>query len=201
MDYQFQARFLTQGRFALVDAHFRNIWLNLDDQDRAHAIRNVFRGKLSSLVCDLSVFKNFEEVQHKITSHTCLDWQLPPTNNTSLITPTLSNPVFDQTQTLYCLPDANLINEPAKSLLSQNRQLELQDQMLLYNRILELSDMFDSTSAESVEFIDQINKIFSVEIHFANIVEQMHLLTTQYIGIVDILPGCILTTLKKSLYE
>jgi hypothetical protein len=201
MDYQFQSRFLTQGRFAIVDAYFRNILINIDSESRALAIRDVFRGKLSSLVCDLSVFKNFEEVQHKITSHTCLSWQLPPTNNVSLITPTLTNPVFDQTQTFYCVPDTELFNAPAKSLLSQNRQLELQDQMLLYNRILELIEMTNFDSAEFVEFTDQITKIFLVEIYFDDIVEQLWQVTKKYIGIVNVLPGCILSTLKKNLYE
>lgn len=199
MNYQFQFQFLTQGRFALVDAHFRNIWLVLDNQEHAHAIRNVFRGKLSLLVCDLSVFENFESVGHGITSYTCLDWQLPTTDHTLLITPSMSNPIFDQTQTCYHSPDrASLINEPAKCLLDQDRQRELQDQLLLYNRILELNDIFDT---KSVEFIDQIDKIFLVEIKISDIIEQLHQLCTQYIGIISFLPSCIMTTIRKNLYE
>jgi hypothetical protein len=199
MNYQFQFRFLTQGRFALVDAHFRNIWLVLDNQTHAHAIRNVFRGKLALLVCDLSVFENFESVAHRITSHTCLDWQLPTTDHTLLITPSMSNPIFDQTQTCYHSPDrASLINEPAKCLLDLTRQLELQDQLLLYNRILELNDIFDT---KSVEFIDQINKIFLVEIKISDIIEQLHQLAKQYIGIISFFPSCIITTIRKNLYE
>ena len=199
MDYQFQFQFLTQGRFALVDSHFRNIWLVLDNQEHAHALRKVFRGKLALLVCDLSVFENFESVHHRITSHTCMNWQLPPTNHTDLITPSISNPIFDQTQTCYHSPDrASLLNESANSLLNQNRQMELQDQLLLYNRILELIDI---SNPKSVEFTDQINKIFLVEIHITEIIEQLYQLSTQYIGIVSILPSCILTTLRKNLYE
>jgi hypothetical protein len=199
INYQFQFQFLTQGRFALVDAHFRNIWLVLDNQTHAHAIRNMFRGKLALLVCDLSVFENFESVGHRITSHTCLDWQLPTTDHTHLITPDLSNPIFDQTQTCYHSPDrASLINEPAKCLLDPVRQLEVQDQLLLYNRILELNDMCNN---KSVEFIDQINKIFLVEIHITDIIEQLHQLTKQYIGIISVFPSCIMTTIRKNLYE
>lgn len=199
MNYQCQFQFLTQGKFALVDSHFRNIWLVLDNQEHAHVLRNVFRGKLALLVCDLSVFENFENVRHRITSHTCMDWQLPPTNNIELITPSISNPIFDQTQTCYHSPDcANLLNESANSLLDQARRMELQDQLLLYTRILELIDI---SNAKSVEFIDQINKIFLVEIHITDIIEQLYHLSKQYIGVVSILPSCILTTLKKNLYE
>lgn len=199
MNYQFQFQFLTQGKFALVDSHFRNIWLVLDNQEHAHALRRAFRGKLSLLVYDLSVFENFENVSHRITSHTCMDWQLPPTSNTDLITPSMSNPMFNQTQTEYhSLDRASLLNESANSLLNQNRQMELQDQLLLYNRILELIDI---SNAKSVEFIDQINKIFLVEIHITEIIEQLSHLSKQYIGIVSILPSCILTTLRKNLYE
>jgi hypothetical protein len=199
INYQFQFQFLTQGRFALVDAHFRNIWLVLDNQTHAHAIRNMFRGKLALLVCDLSVFENFESVAHRITSHTCLDWQLPTTDHTHLITPDLSHPIFDQTQTCYHSPDrSSLINEPAKCLLDPVRQLEVQDQLLLYNRILELNDMCNN---KSVEFIDQINKIFLVEIHITDIIEQLHQLTKQYIGIISVFPSCIMTTIRKNLYE
>jgi hypothetical protein len=202
VDYQFQFRFLTQGKFALVDSHFRNIWLVLDNQEHAHAIRDVFRGKLSLLVCDLSVFENFESVGYKITSHTCLDWQLPTTDQTFLITPSMSNPVFDQTQTCYHSPDrASLLNEPAKCLLDPVRQLELQDQLLLYNRILELRNEVKATSAESVKFIDQINKIFLVEIKIGNIIEQLYQLSKQYIGIINFFPSCIITTIRKNLYE
>ena len=201
MDYTFQTQFLTQGRFALVDAHFRNIWLNISNQHHALAIKNVFRGKLSLLVCDLSVFENFESVQHEITSYTCLNWQLPPTHNIDLITPSLKNPIFDQVQTSYCLGNANIFVGTATSLLTQNRQLELQDQLLLYNRILELIDIANLTCASSVEFIDQINKIFTIEIHYVDIVEQLSQLSKLYTGIVDVLPSCILTTLKKNLYE
>jgi hypothetical protein len=201
MDYEFQTRFLTQGRFALVDAHFRNIWLNISNQHHALAIRNVFRGKLSLLVCDLSVFENFESVQHEITSYTCLNWQLPLTDNIGLITTSLKNPIFDQVQTSYCSVNAALGIGSATSLLTQKRQLELQDQLLLYNRILELIDIAKLTCANSVEFIDQINKIFSIEIHYVDIVEQLYQLSKPYIGIVSVLPSCILTTLKKNLYE
>jgi hypothetical protein len=202
MEYQTQFSFLTKGRFALVDAHFRNIWLTIDNQDHAHIIRNVFRGKLSLLVCDLSVFENFQSLQNEITSHTCTSWQLPATSNTILITPSMANPLFDQTQTEYHSFDCNsLINKPATCLLDQTRQLELQDQLLLYNRILELTEIANSTSAESLQFIDQINKIFSVEIHISDIIDQLYQLTTQYIGRVNVLPSCILDTLGKSLYE
>jgi hypothetical protein len=202
MDYQFQFQFLTQGRFALVDAHFRNIWLVLDNQEHAHAIRNVFRGKLSLLVCDLAVFENFESIGHMITSRTCLDWQLPTTDHTHLITPSMLNPMFDQTQTCYHSNDrASLINEPANCLLDHTRQLELQDQLLLYNRILELIDLTNSTSVDSVKFIDQINKIFSVEIKISDIIEQLYQLTKQYIGIINFFPSCIITTIRKNLYE
>lgn len=202
MEYQALFLFLTKGRFALVDAHFRNIWLTIDNEDHAHIIRNVFRGKLSLLVCDLSVFENFQRVQNEITSHTCTSWQIPATSDTHLITPSMVNPLFDRTQTDYHSFDCNrLINEPTNSLLDQNRQLELQDQLLLYNRILELTEITNSTSVESLEYIDQINKIFSVEIHISEIVDQLYQLTKQYIGIINILPSCILTTLRKSLYE
>ena len=131
MDYQFQTQFLVQGRFALVDAHFRNIWLNIGNQHHAHTIRNVFRGKLALLVCDLSAFENFETVHHEITSYTCLNWHLPLTDNIKLITPTLTNPIFDQLQTCYCSVNAALGIGSSISLLSQDRQLELQDQLLL----------------------------------------------------------------------
>lgn len=202
MEYQALFLFLTKGRFALVDAHFRNIWLTIDNEDHAHIIRNVFRGKLSLLVCDLSVFENFQSLQNEITSHTCTSWQIPATSDTFIITPNMSNPIFDCTQTDYHTFDRNrLINEPANSLLDPNRQLELQDQLLLYNRILELTEIANSTSAESLEYIDQINKIFSVEIHISEIVDQLYQLTKQYIGVAHILPSCILTTLRKSLYE
>ena len=202
MDYQFQFQFLTQGRFALVDSHFRNIWLVLDNQAHAHAIRNVFGGKLSLLVCDLSVFENFESIGHKITSRTCLDWQLPTTANTHLITPSTLNPIFDQTQTCYHSPGCSrLINEPANCLLDQPRQLELQDQLLLYNRILELADVTKATSEDSVKFIDQINKIFSVEIKISDIIEQLYQLSKQYIGIINTFPSCIMTCIRKNLYE
>lgn len=202
IDYQFQFRFLTQGRFALVDSHFRNVWLVLNNQTHAHAIRNVFKGKLALLVCDLSVFENFESVGHRITSHTCLDWQLPTTDHTHLITPSMSNPIFDQTQTCYHSPGrANLINEPANCLLDHIRQLELQDQLLLYNRILELIDEVNATSEESVKFIDQINKIFLVEIMISDIIEQLYQLSKQYIGIINLFPSCIITTIRKNLYE
>lgn len=202
MDYQAQFQFLTKGRFALVDAHFRNIWLNIDNQEHAHIIRNVFRGKLSLLVCDLDVFENFQDLQDQLTSHTCTSWQLPATSKTILITPSMANPIFDQTQTEYHSLDCpTLINKTATCLLDQNRQLELQDQLLLYNRILELRDITNSTSVAAVEFIDQINKIFSVEIHISEIVDQLYQLTKQHLGVVNILPSCILTTLRKSLYE
>ena len=202
MDYQAQFQFLTKGRFALVDAHFRNIWLNIDNQEHAHIIRNVFRGKLSLLVCDLDVFENFQDLQDQLTSHTCTSWQLPATSNTILITPSMANPIFDQTQTEYHSLDCpTLINKTATCLLDQNRQLELQDQLLLYHRILELVDIANLTCANSVEFIDQINKIFSIEIHISDIVDQLYQLTITQIGTINVLPSCILTTLRKSLYE
>jgi len=189
MGYQAQFQFLTKGRFALVDTHFRNIWLVLDNQEHAHTIRNVFRGKLSLLVCDLEVFENFQDHRDQITSHTCSFWQLPTTSNTILITPSMANPIFGQTQTKYhSLECPNLVNKTASCLLDQNRQLELQDQLLLYHRILE-------------EFIDQVNKIFSIEIHISDIVDQLYQLTITQIGTINVLPSCILTTLRKSLYE
>ena len=202
MGYQAQFQFLTKGKFALVDTHFRNIWLVLDNQEHAHTIRNVFRGKLSLLVCDLDVFENFQDLQDQITSHTCTSWQIPATSNTMLITPSIANPIFGRTQNEYHSLDClTLINKPTACLLDQNRQLELQDQLLLYNRILELVDIASLTGTNSVEFIDQVNKIFSIEIHISDIVDQLYQLTITQIGTINVLPSCILTTLRKSLYE
>jgi hypothetical protein len=148
------------------------------------------------------MFENFQDQQDQITSRTCTAWQLPATSNTMLITPSIANPIFGQTQTKYQSLDCpNLINKTAACLLDQNRQLELQDQLLLYNRILELVDIANLTCTDSAEFIDQINKVFSIEIHISDIVDQLYQLTKSKIGIIHVLPSCILTTLRKSLYE
>jgi hypothetical protein len=122
------------GRYALVDVFYRNIWLNISDESIAHEIRTTFLSKVGMIVYDLHFFKNWTE--QTIDSECCLDWKLSVTTDESVTALSLSNLNLYRTQT--CYETDLIINEPAKSLLTRDRQLDLQSQMMLFKKILEV---------------------------------------------------------------
>jgi uncharacterized membrane protein len=203
MSYNYQFQFELQGPFAVVDAHSRNIWINITNESHAHAIRKTFCGKLNTLICDLSKFENFKQLENTINSYTCLDWRIPPTDDFSLIAPSVVSDRLANTITQYHSSKlCKLYNDPVKSFLSEERRNELQDQILLYNRILELLEMAtDYDHAVFAEFRAQIDKIFQTEINLKLIIDRLHQLTLLHIGVINIVPSCILTTIRKNLYE
>lgn len=178
------------GRYALVDVFYRNIWLNLEDEAIAHEIRTTFLPKAGMIVYDLKFFKNWTE--QTVDSECCLDWKLPVTTDESVTALSLSNLNLFKTQTSHI--SDTLINEPARSLLSRERQLDLQSQMLLFKRILELTKIHQVDKPKKVwwnlvykvdyeelkeETYNKIKDIFSTEINTTELEERLYQLACE----------------------
>ena len=173
------------GRYALVDVYYRNIWLNLTDEMVAHEIRTAFLSKAGMIVYDLTYFKNWTE--STVDSDCCLGWKIPLTTNENATALTLSNRSMFETQKQH-ISDL-LINEPAMSLLTCNRQIELQHQMMLYKKLLEETKLLKDLPLEDSwwradyhsdpntlrkELLTELHNIFATEIHIEELEKELY---------------------------
>jgi hypothetical protein len=178
------------GRYALVDVFYRNIWLNLSDELIAHEIRTAFLSKAGMIVYDLSFFKNWTETV--VDSECCLDWQIPISTDEKVTALSFSNRTMFDTQKQH---DSDLlINEPVLSLLSRERQTELQCQMMLYKVLLEETNLHKHICSENSwwkstnqpdpnllqkKIFDKLHNIFATEIHTDQLEKELYQLANQ----------------------
>jgi hypothetical protein len=173
------------GRYALVDVFHRNIWLNIHDETLAHEIRSTFISKVNLVVYDLKVFENWSETT--VDSDCCLDWKIPITQNENVTAVFLNNQHLLQTCQFH--EHKFLINEPIDTLLSQERQFELQEQMMLYKKLLDVSQLHipikhsgtwfhndlvdDAADVARINLLTEIRNIFCSEIYISDIEEKL----------------------------
>jgi hypothetical protein len=175
----------TTGRYALVDVYYRNIWINLHDEVIAHEIKSVFLPKTITVVYDLSTFHGWHD--SLVDSECCLDWKLSPADKISASSASLNSLYLHSTQKLN--NDIHLINEKTTDLLTNDRRLELQMQMLMYKRILEITKLhipipYNPDSWFNNDLVDpnilrhehyaEIYNIFSAEIHAEEIEKKLY---------------------------
>jgi len=172
------------GRYALVDVFRRNIWLNIYDETIAHEIRRTFISKVGLIIHDLTAFESWTE--QLVDSECCFDWQVPVSFIENHTTPGLVNTAFDTTIFVQGLP--SLLNQKAVNLLSTDRQIELQQQMLFYKLLLESTQIHVPSPGEiywwinsdiptltnnNSEILKNLREIFATEIHISAIEQQV----------------------------
>jgi hypothetical protein len=172
------------GRYALVDVFRRNIWLNIYDETIAHEIRRTFISKVGLIIYDLTAFENWSE--QLVDSDSCLDWQVPVSFIEEHTTPGLVNTAFDDT--IFVQGKPSLTNQTVKSLLSPERQKELQQQMLFYKLLLDstrihiprksksywwINDDIPTLTNNNHEILKNLRKIFATEIYLNEIEQQV----------------------------
>jgi hypothetical protein len=160
------------GRYALIDTFYRHIWLTVDDENAAHQIKKIFWGKVPTIVFDLTQFENYSD--GLIDTDVCLDWLIEPAEYSSpLMAPSLTNPVYNDTQTTYS--SSMLLNTPNKCPLPRSRQKDLQQEMILYFKFFPLLSIKLEHNISDTEklFISRIDKIFQTELNISDIKEQI----------------------------
>jgi hypothetical protein len=165
------------GRYGVVDAFRRQIWVNIYHEDLAHAIRKTFWAKVPTTVFDLAQFQNYSDTT--VDSDVSLDWKIPMAPYSSfMITPTLHCNNFEDTQTTY--HSDLLINEPSHSRIPRDRQQDLQQQMILYFNILDQALRFQDAitlpdhHARYHAILDQFNQIFKTELTLQVIQQKLY---------------------------
>lgn len=210
MGYQQKYAKLTNGPvngpFGLVDIAHRGIWLNLRNEQVAHQIKQTFNSKLTLAVIDLSTFVNYTETL--MHSETCLSWSLPHTTKLLLSTHSLNYKEFARTHNDYNTVDP-LVNTTPKMLLTMDRRLELQDQILLYKKIVEVSMSFyqnigtinRSAKIEYAnEFFERVRLIFLTELTLSNIEKELYTACNDYFSKLPLVCSFMLDMLGR-LYE
>lgn len=167
------------GRYGIVDPFYRHIWLNTYDEELAHKIRKVFQSKVSTVVFDLTQFKNYSDTA--IDSDVCLDWKISPSPYSSpLVGGNHGNPDFEKTQTTHT--SDFLVNEPNHSHLPITLQKDLQKQMMIYHRLYSRISPFKIFSRIDKNLLTDVDKIFQENLqvtdikktlyHFANTISE-----------------------------
>lgn len=157
------------GRYGIVDPFYRHIWLNVHDEKIAHKIRKLFWAKAPAIVFDLTQFKNYTE--STVDSDVSLNWKIPEAPYSShLVGGTATKKEFETTQTTYC--SDILINEANHSHLPMDRQVDVQQQMLLYYnmmwRIIHPAIKFDE------HLLKEFDQIFQKELFLKDIKEKLY---------------------------
>ena len=168
------------GRFGVVDIFHKNIWMNIYDETIAHAIRETFSSKAGLIIYDLDIFENYVDSPPTVDTDCCLDWKIGIEHDETIANISLCH--SNATKTQVKNTSTVLINSKTATLLSPERQAELQNQMILYARILELTQLHVSSDADTIkdnsinltfdleqekkklEIYQSLNKIFATEI-------------------------------------
>ena len=188
--------FFSNGRYALVDVLYKNIWFNTHNKDLCYNIQRVFSSKIQTSVFDLTIFPEYSDAL--IDSLVCLNWQIIDVNTIPLnvaLKINRSSPESYQTSIL----NSQLVNIPNEYPLSENRCKELQYQIYCYHHIIEKFKGIQSTDID-VDIIASLNKIFQSEIHIHVIKNEIYQLAEQYLKTYPLLAGKLLAFLNKN-YE
>jgi hypothetical protein len=192
----------SNGKFAVVDLFYRHVWVNTDDEDIAHQVRKVFWAKASCAVFDLSWFDDYTE--NLIDSEVSLFWKIESDHLLSPLTSIHVSYSFDNVATNYTYSSKKLINQPNSSTLSPGRQIELQQQMLLYMEILKVTHLHCKSHHENItlskDFFFEINKIFQTELELDTIKAMLLNLAVDKLDTLVTDSACILRLLDKQ-YE
>jgi hypothetical protein len=180
-------KFFSNGRYALVDAYYRNIWYNTYNEAVCHKIQQIFWAKMPMLVYDLSTVDQYHE--GLIDTLCCLDWQLQevPWRPMKI---GLNVKGRDQTH-----QGGQLVNVETKYPLSKERQYDLQKQMHLYKTIMDQTHK--KLTHNDDMFISKIELIFQTEIRFDDIDQELFLLASHHANNTAWLSGVILTQLDR----
>jgi hypothetical protein len=143
----------------LVDAFYKNIWLTTTNENIAHCIRKAFYSKLNLVVYNLHSFKNYQP--NLVDNEVCLDWQITPSKNIGLIQQSQHYEILNQTQ--QAEDDQTLINVSPTRLLSNEKIINLQQQLMMYHC------MFDGIDNIDAELETQVNNIFSYNLNLEEI--------------------------------
>jgi hypothetical protein len=143
----------------LVDAFYKNIWLTTTNEKVAHQIRKVFYSKLNLVVYNLHSFKNYQP--NLVDNTVCLDWQITPSKNIVLIQQCQHHEILSQTQ--QAEDNQTLINTPLNLLLSNEKIINLQQQLMMYHCV------FDGTDNIYPDLEARINNIFSYNLDLNDI--------------------------------
>lgn len=200
MNYTYKYQFLSQGQYALVDRVRRNIWFTTGNESLAHKIKEIFCSKVNLMVLDLSVFENFDT--DAVSSENCLHWYVPHTSNMLLTITNVNDPRLKGT--IKCYPLLQPTSTPQLvNLPLADRTYELHDQILMYQHIVKMvQDVIrPKLLAEYAQFQFEIDKIFEVEIHIAEIEAQLQDLARKNFGLLPFAPGCVMSTVRGNFYE
>jgi len=190
--------FFSNGRYALVDAYYRNIWYNTYDHTIAHSIRQTFWPKIQMLVFDLETFPEFTETL--VDSNVCFDWQIINNNKCIMVGKLIKDSDYINKTYSYQDADVKLLNQPVVDHpLSLERRKDIQYQIYMYYHLLGRL-VYAKISVVDDEFISELNKIFQIEIHTEVIQNKLYQLAEKYLKISPLLSGVILYFLKKN-YE
>jgi hypothetical protein len=201
------------GQYALVDYYYRNIWFVVDNEADAVAIKKAFVAKVSFVVVDLTTFSNFNLAENTVDSDVCFSWQVPiPVNPKSTSYSLVMN--YNNIQTSSFFISDQLINQPVTTMLDVDKQVEVQDQMFLYKKILDdFAGSFNKSAKEQSKrtldfynsnlskFMSAVELIFLTELTIADIENQLYHLSLEHLGTNGTLPILLLNILNRSIYE
>lgn len=147
--------FHCHGPWAVVDAFYGTIWINVPTIELARIIRDAFAYKINPAIVDISTSPDYHP--DLVDDSVCLDWQLEIDQDTFVET----LPELDDTEhASYAHSDgAKLINRPCALPLGVDRCREIQNQirsLIMLYRVLHSQNILEES------LLDQIKYCYSV---------------------------------------
>lgn len=145
--------FHSHGPWAIVDAFYGTIWINVPTIELARVIRDAFAYKINPAIVDISTSPDYHP--DLVDDSVCLDWHLEIDQDTFVETlPELD----DMEHASYAQSDgAKLINRPCSLPLGLDRCREIQNQirsLIMLYRLL--------PQGTSEQLLDQIKSCYSI---------------------------------------
>lgn len=153
----------------LVDAFYKHIWLTTTNENLAHQLRKAFYSKINLVVYNLHSFDNYKP--NLVDNDVCLEWQITPKTPVSLIQQCQHYEILNQTQ--QAEPGQELINVKPDLLLSNEKLINLQQQLMLYHLL------FNDTNESHLDLENYINDIFVNNLDLVNIESELAKISTE----------------------
>lgn len=176
--------FFDNGRYGLVDAYNRNIWMVADREDIMHEIRRMFFSKVVVVVYDLTTFDNY--TNRLVDNSVCLNWYVP---HTDIRDTTISVNTSGHAELTKHASGLDLVNDfdRGNPNLAEARKKDLQHQLMMAYQLL----------VTNTSLPPEVEESLAVELSVSDIEDAIETAASPYLNDVDSQWVSILRTLGR----
>lgn len=195
--------FFSSGPWAVIDAFYGTIWINVEQQHVANLISSTFRAKINPVVVDISQAENYHPTL--IDNTVSLGWMLEIDDAFIETVPYLQGETELFMNSDYSAKGRSLLNTIQKMSLSESQQKEIQSQIFSFVCVLrqlwgDVVYKEHAFSQEKFELFREVSYWYGAEKTLPEIEKRLFQISLDRMESFPVECLCLLDLLKK-LYE